>query len=156
MDVTIRRAERKDAEAVLNLIVALAHYEKLEPPDDEARARLLRDGWGDRPRYEAWLAELDGRPVGYALAFETYSTFLAQPTLYVEDVFVLPDQRGRGIGRALFTALAKDGLRRECGRMEWACLDWNSLALGFYEQIGARELSEWKYFRLLPDAMERL
>src|SRR3989442_15751231 len=102
MGIIVRRAILADAETVLNLITQLAHYEKLNPPDEEARARLLEDGWGNSPRFEAWLAEADGLPVGYAIVFETYSTFLARPTLYLEDIFVLPEHRGKGAGYALF------------------------------------------------------
>ncbi len=147
----IRRAGRQDAPKLLNLISALAHYEKLDPPDEGARTRLIEDGWGKRPRYEAWLAELDGSAVGYAILFDTYSTFLAKPTLYLEDLFLLPDSRGMGIGDAFFRRIARLVLERGYGRMEWVCLDWNRAGLRFYEKIGARHMSEWLTFRLLPE-----
>lgn len=156
MDPIIRRAAREDAEEVLELITALAHYEKLNPPDDSARARLLEHGWGERPHFETWLAELDGRPVGYSLFFYTYSSFLARPTLYLEDIFVLPQHRGSGIGMALLRSAARRALEQGCGRMEWACLDWNEPSLRFYERLGARQLDEWRYFRLLPDELAGL
>ncbi len=151
MALTIRRVERDDAGAILDLIAALAHYEKLEPPDAGARSRLIDDGFGERPRFEAWLAAENRMPVGYAIFFETYSTFLARPTLYLEDLFVLPEFRGRGIGYALFRKVASLAVERECGRMEWCCLNWNSSALEFYKRIGAKPLDEWTYLRLLPE-----
>ena len=147
-DITIRRALREDAPTLFDLITALAHYEKLDPPDDDAKSRMLEHGWCESPRFEAWLAESYGIAVAYAIAFETYSTFLARPTLYLEDIFVLPEHRRSGIGLALFQHLASDAHARGCGRMEWACLDWNEPALNFYRKIGAQPLSEWRYFRL--------
>src|SRR5206468_7519027 len=121
------------------LVIALAEFEKLPPPDAEAQARLVEDGFGARPRFEAWLAFGNGEaePVGYALVFETYSSFLARPTLYLEDVFVLPAWRARGIGQALLRQCIQTAHERGCGRLEWACLDWNTKARKFYERIGA-------------------
>lgn len=156
MSLVIRRAGREDAGTLFSLITALAHYEKLEPPDAEARERMIRDGWGQNPRFEAWLAESNDEPVGYAITFETYSTFLARPTLYLEDLFVLPDVRAQGIGYALFRYVAMESLNRGCGRMEWACLDWNEPGLRFYERIGARPLGDWRYFRMMPEDIEAL
>lgn len=155
--ITVRRAERADAEIVLSLIDALADYERLDRPDPEARERLVADGFERTPpRFEAFLAEEDGTPVGYALVFETYSTFLARPTLYIEDIFVIPEARGRGAGSALFAHLAEESLRRGCGRMEWVVLDWNRLALDFYERRGATRLREWQTYRLTQDDLARL
>lgn len=108
------------------------------------------------PRIEAFLATLEGMPVGYALVFETYSSFLALPTLYLEDIFILPDHRRRGIGERFFRVLVTEAHRRGCGRMEWTVLDWNQLAIDFYRKIGAREMKEWKTFRLVREDMERL
>jgi GNAT superfamily N-acetyltransferase len=150
MGLTIRRAARDDASDLIRLIRALAAFEKLTPPDAEAEARLIHDGFSNPPRFEAWLAVLDGVPVGYSLFFETYSTFLARPTLYLEDIFVMPDARGNGIGAALFRHAVSEAQRRGCGRMEWCCLDWNTKAQDFYERAGARRLSEWYYYRLDP------
>ena len=153
MAVTIRRAERDDAPTLFELITALANYEKLDPPDDSAKMRLLEHGWGENPRFEAWLAEYNGQAVAYAIAFETYSTFLAQPTFYLEDIFVLPEHRRDGVGFALFQRLASDAHDRGCGRMEWACLDWNEPGLNFYRKIGATPLHDWRYFRLNRDEL---
>jgi GNAT superfamily N-acetyltransferase len=152
----VRRAVRQDARALTGLIEALARYEKLEPPDAAARRRLVRDLFGPQPRLEAWIGELGGRPVAYALAFETYSSFLALPTLYLEDLFVLPEYRRRRIGAHLFRALVAEAHRRGCGRMEWAVLAWNRPAIDFYEQFGARRLSDWQLYRLVRADMERI
>jgi GNAT superfamily N-acetyltransferase len=146
--IEVRRAKPEEAPALLALIEALADYEKLTPPDEEARQRLVRDIFGDRPRLDAFLAIADGAPVGYALVLETYSSFLALPTLYLEDIFVLPEFRGKHIGSALFKAMVSEAERRGCGRMEWVVLDWNRPAIGFYGRYGARHLSEWMTMRL--------
>lgn len=146
MSVTLRRAERKDAPALIRLIRAQADFEKLPPPDAAAEARLRDHGFGDHPRFEAWLAPVPGctDPVGYALIFETYSTFLAKPTLYIEDILVLPDWRGRGIGSALLRQCVQLAHARDCGRVEWTCLDWNTRAQQVSEaKVGARKMSEW-------------
>lgn len=153
MRIRIRRARRDDAPALLRLIRALAKFEKLPPPDAQAEARLIRDGWGPRPRFEAWLAEANGEAVGYAILYFTYSTFLAKPTLYLEDIFVLPSARGLGIGSALFGHARRLAAARGCGRMEWCCLDWNTQAQAFYEKAGARRLDEWIYYRLTEDRL---
>jgi GNAT superfamily N-acetyltransferase len=153
---SIRRAAAEDAETLLELIEALAEYERLAPPDAEARARLVEHGFGARPRFEAYLVESDGVAVGYALVFETYSTFLARPTLYLEDLFVRTEARRRGAGGALLRFLAREAVRRGCGRMEWSVLDWNELAQGVYRKLGAQQLDEWRLCRLTGDALVRL
>jgi GNAT superfamily N-acetyltransferase len=154
----VRRAARSDAPALLRLIIALAEFEKLPPPDQAAQERLVRDGFGDHPRFEAWMAFWDDRaePVGYAVFFETYSTFEATPSLYLEDIFVLPDLRGRGIGSALLRTGIQIAHDRGCARMEWACLDWNTRAQAAYDRLGARRLSEWILYRLPRPEIERI
>ena len=153
MTVTVRKARHEDAPRVLELVDALADYERLPRPDADARERLLRDGFGPAPRFDLLVGERDGAPVGYALFFETYSSFLARPTLYLEDLFVHPDHRKSGLGLALFRAVATEAVRRECGRMEWAVLTWNRLAIDFYERLGAVALEDWRTFRLTGDAL---
>ena len=154
--LNIRRAERADADPLIALITALADFEHLPPPDAEARARLIEHGFGERPKFEAWLAEWEGMPgpVGYAFTFETYSTFLARPTLYLEDLFVLPEYRKQGIGKALLRFCIQTAHARGCGRMEWTCLDWNTDAQKVYEGLGAKRMSEWYLYRMTRDVME--
>jgi GNAT superfamily N-acetyltransferase len=108
------------------------------------------------PRFEVYLAEMGITPVGYAIVFETYSTFLALPTLYLEDLFVLPEYRKSGIGYALFRKIATEARKRGCGRMEWAVLDWNLLAINFYRKLGATHLKEWNVYRLTEADLERI
>ena len=155
---TLRRAERTDAPALLGLVCALAGFENLEPPDAEAQQRLVEDIFGSKPRIEAWLAFAEGRaqPVGYAMLLETYSSFLARPTLYLEDVFVLSEFRGRGIGGAFLRHCVALAHERGCGRMEWTCLDWNTRAQRVYEdKLGARRMSEWYLYRMTRPTMEK-
>jgi GNAT superfamily N-acetyltransferase len=153
--LSVRRASPGDGETLLDLVAALAEYERLAPPDGAARERLLADAFGPRPRFEAYLAELDGAAVGYAIVFETYSSFLARPTLYLEDLFVRPETRRRGAGGALLRHLARLAVERGCGRMEWLVLDWNELAQGVYRGLGARELAEWRFIRLDGEALHQ-
>ena len=146
--VIVRPFTAADAERFLELIDALADYEHLSRPDEGARSRLIADALAMPPRYEALLAEVDGTVCGYAVFFMTYSTFLARPSLYLEDIFVLEEWRGRGAGRRLFDACAAEAVRRGCGRMEWVVLDWNTPSIEFYKRRGARQMKEWLPFRL--------
>lgn len=152
----VRPATPEDAETILALVDALADYEKLKRPDAEARKRLIGNLFGERRRIEAYLGEYDGRAVGYAFVLETYSSFLALPTLYLEDLFVLPAYRSKKVGYALFRAMVAEAHRRGCGRMEWMVLDWNQLAIDFYKRLGATHMKEWQLYRLLRADMERL
>ncbi len=154
--IHIRAAKREDVPVLFTLIEALADYEKLPRPVPQARERLIRDGFGDRPRFEAFLAEIDGQPVGYALVFETYASFLAMPTLFLEDLFVIPEARGKGAGKALAEFCIREAARRGCDRMEWMVLDWNTPAIEFYRQYGAHYLREWCLFRLTAEQLQNL
>jgi GNAT superfamily N-acetyltransferase len=141
---------------IADLIRKLAQFEKLEK-DVVLSEELLAAGlFGARPYAEAVLAEEDGQPVGFALFFHNFSTFLARPGLYLEDLFVLPDHRGRGVGRSLLGHLAQLAIERGCGRMEWAVLNWNREAIRFYERLGARPNSEWTVYRLKGEALRAL
>lgn len=144
----VRKAVVSDESAILALMDALADFEKLARPLPEARERLIRDLFGLAPRIECYLAFMDGYPVGYSILLETYSSFRALPTLYLEDLFVLEEYRKRGVGLALFTVALNEAKRRGCGRMDWTVLDWNQPAIDFYERQGARRLSEWQLFRI--------
>ena len=157
-NIKLRRAERGDAETVIGLIIALAKFENLSPPDEAAQARLIEHGFGENPKFEIMLAEVDDAPspVGYALLLQTYSTFLAQPSLYLEDVFVLPEYRKRGIGTALIRHGVRAAYERGYGRMEWTCLDWNTNAQAMYERMGARRMKEWYLYRMTRPAMQKM
>ena len=152
----IRPATRNDGETILSLIKALAEYEKLPPPDADAGRRLVSDMFGERPKIQCFLAEIDGVAAGYALILETYSSFLARPTLFLEDIFVLPEYRSRKVGYSLFVAMVDEAHRRGCGRMEWTVLDWNTHAIDFYKRLGAVHMKEWQLFRLTRNELEGL
>lgn len=145
----VRKAVASDEPAILALVDALADYEKLDRPSPEARGRLIRDLFGSKPRIDCFLAFMDGYPVGYAIVLETYSSFLALPTLYLEDLFVLEEYRKRRVGRALFDTALQEAKRRGCGRMEWTVLDWNQLAIDFYRKSGAVHMKEWHLYRIV-------
>lgn len=134
----------------VSLINALADYEKLERPDEAAVQRLQRDAFSVIPRFWAWLAFDNDVAIGYAIAFETYSSFMAKPTMYLEDLFVLEQHRGTGAGSALFETVRELAKERECGRMDWLVLDWNETAQDFYAAKGAHMLEDWVLFRLDP------
>lgn len=146
--ILIRPATRRDGNDFLTLIDALADFEKLRRPSLQARRRLLNDAFGRKKRFDALLATVGGKSVGYAIIFETYSSFLARPTLYLEDIFVLPEFRHRRLGLRLFRHCLAEAKRRGCGRMEWVVLDWNKHAIRFYRRIGARAMKEWLLYRI--------
>lgn len=146
--ITIRACEPKDAETLLELIRALAVYEKLEAYVTATAADLTRHLFSPRPSAEAFLATEGNQPVGFALFFTTFSTFRGQSGLYLEDIFVKPEYRGRGIGKSLLRRVAQVAVERRCGRVEWSVLDWNEPAIGFYRAIGARPMEDWTVYRL--------
>lgn len=156
ISTNVRKANPEDAPVILALVDALAAYEKLAPPDGAAKSRLIPDMFSPRPRLDAYLAEYERKAVGYAFVFETYSSFLALPTLYLEDLFVMPEYRTKKVGYALFRAMVAEAHRRGCGRLEWAVLDWNQLAIDFYKRFEARHLKEWQLYRLGRSDMERI
>jgi GNAT superfamily N-acetyltransferase len=156
MTLVIRPAEAADVPVVADLIRGLARYEKLESDVTMTDELLAENLFGPRRYAETLLAEDGGAPVGFALFFHNFSTFLARPGIYLEDLFVVPEHRGRGIGRALLQRLAKIAVERGCGRLEWSVLDWNRDAIGFYERLGARPNSEWTVYRLVGEALTAL
>jgi GNAT superfamily N-acetyltransferase len=154
--LSIRRGTRRDVPTIVALIRGLAEYERLVHEVEITAAQARRHGFGPRPYFETLICRRGRRPVGLALYFFTYSTFLGRPSLYLEDLFVLPEERGRGTGRALLRALGKIALARGCGRMEWTVLDWNAPAIRFYRRIGARLHKEWIHTRLTGAPLRRL
>ena len=156
MALQIRPGRPADVPLIASLIRGLAAFEKLEDEVTLTEDLLAKGLFGDRPYAETLLAEEDGTPVGFALFFHNFSTFLARPGLYLEDLFVIPEHRGHGVGRALLAALARLAVERGCGRLEWSVLDWNRDAIGFYERIGARPNSEWTVYRLAGEALRSL
>jgi GNAT superfamily N-acetyltransferase len=153
--IRIRKARESDSLQFLSLLNALAVFEKLDPPDSQAERRILADIFTKR-RLGLFVAEQEGKLVGYGLYFFSYSSFLAKPTLYLEDIFVLKSKRGRGIGSQLFRKCVREAVLTDCGRMEWAVLTWNKNAIAFYEKIGARRLKEWRYYRLDREKLNQL
>lgn len=146
--LVIRPALAVDAPVVLSLIRGLAEYEKLAHEVVTTEAQLAAELGAPHPVVHALIAEWAGEPVGFALYFHSFSTFLGRQGLYLEDLFVLPGQRGHGIGRALLVELARRAAERGCGRMEWSVLDWNVDAQRFYDSLGARPMSDWTVYRL--------
>jgi GNAT superfamily N-acetyltransferase len=152
--LTIRPGTPRDAVAIAALIRGLADYERL--PQQTTAGAVRRHGFGRRRHFETLIGRLGGRPIGLALYTFTYSTFLARPTLWLEDLFVLPEARGRGAGLALLRALARIAVRRGCGRLEWSVLDWNRPAIRFYRRLGADLKPEWILTRLTGEPLRRL
>jgi GNAT superfamily N-acetyltransferase len=155
-NLSIRTATEDDVPVVLGFIRQLADYERLLDQVVATEARLRETLFGARPAAEVLLAFDGGEAVGFALFFHNYSTFLAQRGLYLEDLFVTPAARGRGVGRALLSALARIAVERDCGRFEWAVLDWNAPAIAFYQRLGAVMVDEWRIFRVTGAALGTL
>jgi GNAT superfamily N-acetyltransferase len=155
VDITIVSARESDVPVILRMIKGLAEYERLSHEVVATEDSLRETLFGPRPAAEVVLAYDGEAPVGFALFFHNYSTFLGRPGLYLEDLFVVPSHRGRGVGRLLLTHLAAIAVERRCGRMEWAVLDWNESAIGFYTRLGARLLEDWRICRLTGDALVR-
>jgi len=149
MNFTIRKAKKSDSTEIIRLINELADFEKLTPPDKKAQRRIIREGFSKNPRFQILLAFKNKIAVGYAFYFFSYSTFLARPTLYLEDIFISENYRGYGIGKKLFLNLVQIAKQKKCGRIEWLVLDWNKNAIDFYNRLGAKEMKEWKFFRLI-------
>lgn len=156
MSFAIRNATEADIPLILQFIRDLAEYERLshKVTADEAGLRATLFG---NPRFaEVLIGEEDGAPAGFAIFFHSYSTFLARPGVYLEDLFVKPEARGRGYGKALLARLAAVAKERGCGRVEWAVLDWNEPSIQFYRSLGATSLDDWKIFRLTGEALDKL
>ena len=156
MSLEIRAAMADDVPLILGFVRELAEYERLSDQVTATEDALRATLFGERPAAEVLIARRDGEPAGFALYFQNYSTFVAKPGIYLEDLYVKPAQRGHGIGRALLTRIAALAVERGCGRFEWAVLDWNEPAIGFYRKLGARPLDDWTVFRLSGDALRNL
>ena len=154
--LAISPAESSDVPLILSLINELAEYEKLAHESVATEALIHKALFGPQPRAEAVVARYDGEPAGFALFFHNFSTFMGKPGLYLEDLFVLPEFRGRSIGKALLQYLAQLALQRGCARFEWAVLDWNRPARDFYESLGAEAKSDWIIHRVSGPALQRL
>ena len=156
MATTIRTATPDDVPQILVFIRALAEYEREPDAAVATEADLLRDGFGPNPFYFCLIADHDSRPAGFALYFFNYSTWLGRPGLYLEDLFVLPDFRGLGIGKALLQRIAAIAVENRCPRLQWEVLDWNTPAIDFYAAMGAEFLDTWRNVRVSGDALLKL
>jgi GNAT superfamily N-acetyltransferase len=154
--IHIRRAVAGDVPQILAFVRELAEYENAPQEVKATEADLLRDGFSGTPRFFVEMAEWEGAPAGFALWFFNYSTWTGRPGLYLEDLFVRPVFRGRGIGKALLVHLARCAVEQRCGRFQWQVLDWNVPAIGFYETLGAKALKEWVTMRVSDAGIVRL
>ena len=152
----IREAVEGDVATILDLIRALADYERLADLVTATEDRVRSTLFGAKPVAEALLAEVGDEAVGMAIFFTNYSTFLAKPGIYLEDLFVKPHARGQGIGKAMLKKIAQLAVERECGRVEWSVLDWNEPSIQFYESLGAVAMKEWTVYRLTGESLARL
>ncbi len=154
-EVTFREAVPEDTGLILSFIHALAEYEHMADlvSADEA---LLREWIFEKKKAEVIFAVAEGREVGFALFFHNFSTFLGKAGIYLEDLFVLPEYRGRGFGKAILQRLSRIAVERGCGRLEWACLDWNKPSVDFYLSLGAQSMNEWTTYRLSGETLERM
>ena len=143
----IEKISEKNFDDFFNLIIKLATYEKIEIPDAQAKVRLKRDGLSANPKYEGYLGIFNNTAIGYLIFFMNYSSFLALPTLYIEDIFLLEEYRRKGFGQALFNFSIQEAKSRGCGRVEWCVLTWNEPAIKFYEKLNATRL-DWYFYRV--------
>ncbi len=155
MSFDIRQAERGDVALILKFIKGIAEYERMSD-EVEATEELLSEWLFDKKTAEVIFAVADGVEVGFALYFHNFSTFVGRAGIYLEDLFVIPEERGKGYGKALLKRLAEIAVERGCGRLEWTCLDWNEPSIGFYLSLGARPMDEWTNYRLSGETLKHL
>ena len=155
-DFQIRPAGRADAPVILSFIRQLAEYERLSDAVTASEELIAENLFGPQATAEVLLGYFNGRPVAFAVFFHNFSTFLGKRGLYLEDLFVVPEMRGRGFGKAMLKRVAEVAIERDCGRFEWAVLDWNAPAIEFYRALGAEAMSEWTTFRVTGDALKKL
>jgi GNAT superfamily N-acetyltransferase len=156
MSTVIRKATAGDAAQILEFIRALAAFERAPDAVTATKEGLIRDGFGVHPFFQCLIADYDGRPAGFALYFFNYSTWVGRPGIYVEDLFVLPHFRRKGIGRKLLRQVAAIAIENGCQRLQWEVLDWNTPTIDFYRDLGAEFLDEWRNVRMSGEALERL
>ncbi len=152
---TIRFAREKDAETIFHMIKELAEYEKLSG-NLEVTQELLKENLFHRGIFETIISEYNKKPVGYAIFFHCFSSFAGRVGIYIEDLYVKPEMRGKGFGEAMFAFIAKLTVERKCGRLEWSCLDWNTPSIEFYKKMGAVSLDEWTMYRLTRAKLEKI
>jgi GNAT superfamily N-acetyltransferase len=155
-DCRIERATERDVPVILGMIRALAEYERMSDQVTATEAGLRDALFGAHPGPEVLIAYVEDRPAGFALFFHNFSTFLGRRGLYLEDLFVIPERRGGGVGQRLLAELARLAVERGCGRFEWSVLDWNEPAIGFYTRLGAQPMNDWTIFRLTGERLRRL
>ena len=153
--LTFRFAVKEDISLILTLIKELADYEGMLS-EVIATEELLEEWLFEKQKAEVLIGEIDGNPISFALFFHNFSTFLGKPGIYLEDLYVLPEMRGKGIGTSMLSFLAKLALERKCGRLEWACLDWNKPSIQFYKQLGATPLEDWTVYRVQNETLQTL
>ncbi|NLY91879.1 MAG: GNAT family N-acetyltransferase [Firmicutes bacterium] len=154
-DFKLRFAEIKDVPLILEFIKELANYEQMSN-EVIATEENLKESLFERKMAEVIIGEYKSKPVAFALFFHSFSTFLGRPGIYLEDLYVKPEMRGKGIGTIMLSFLAKLCVERKCGRLEWSCLDWNAPAIEFYKQMGAKPMDEWTLYRVCGDALDKL
>jgi GNAT superfamily N-acetyltransferase len=154
--LSIRPASKKDAPLIVQFVRDLAEYERDPKAAVATEEDFLRDGFGTEPKFHIVFAEWDGRPAGFAFYFYNYSTWQGRPGLYLEDLFVKPEFRGKGIGKALLLHLAKIAVENNCGRYQWQVLDWNTPAIDFYKSLGAEMMKEWLTMRVDGEALKQM
>jgi len=155
-NIEIRPAVIEDVPLIFAFIRELAEYEHLAHTVVATEDLLRQTLFGPKPAAEIRIATLDGKPAGFALFFQNYSTFVGRPGIYLEDLFVRPEFRAHGVGRALLREVAQIAVQRQCGRLEWSVLDWNAPAIGFYKKLGAVPMDDWTIFRVVGDALKKL
>lgn len=148
MKTLIKKVDKNNFSSFIVLVKKLAQYEKLTPPTSAAIKRLKKDSLSKKPKIECYLAYAGREPIGYLILLMTYSSFLAKPTQYIEDIFILKEYRQKGIGQKMFDFIKKLAKKRKCGRIEWTVLKWNKSAINFYNKNGAENMEEWLFYRL--------
>ena len=154
-DFKIRFAEEKDTKLILDFIKELADYEKLLH-EVVATEEVLYDSLFVQKKAEVIIGEYEGKPVGFALFFHNFSTFIGKPGIYLEDLYVKPEMRGKGLGKIILSFLGKLAVERNCGRLEWWCIDWNESSIRFYKEMGAKPMDEWTVYRVDNSALKDL